>query len=96
MVPFPGPGAFSERDQVILRTHWRPKKKEIGEWLKKKTQEFTVRENHSANLITEKWKNKYIFTKIYEIFYVTSATELQEWLARLVYFQKCWKDKWVM
>ena len=42
---------------------------------------------------TEKRKNKYIFTEIYKIFFVKFATELQEWLARLVDFQKCWKDE---
>ena len=41
----------------------------------------------------EKWKNKYIFIEIYEIFFVTFAIELQEWLVRLVDFQKCWKDE---
>ena len=39
------------------------------------------------------WKNKYIFTNIYEIFFVTISIELQEWLERLVEFQKCWKDE---
>ena len=46
--------------------------------------------------MVEDWKNKYIFTEVYEIFFLKFATELQEWLARLVDFQKCWKDKWVM
>ena len=44
------------------------------------------------NLKTKKWKNKYIFTEVYEIFFVTFAYKLQEWLARLVEFQTCWKD----
>ena len=43
-------------------------------------------------MATEEWKNKYIFTKIYKIFFVTITIELQEWLARLFEFQKCWKD----
>ena len=43
-------------------------------------------------LIVEQWKNKYIFTEVYEIFFVIFAHELQEWLARLVEFQTCWKD----
>ena len=29
----------------------------------------------------------------YEMLFVTIAIELQEWLARLVEFQKCWKDE---
>ena len=48
------------------------------------------------NLTAEKWKNKYIFLEIYEIFFINFAIELQEWLARLVYFEKCWKDKRIM
>ena len=46
-------------------------------------------------MTTEEWKNKYIFTEIYEIFFVTIAIELQEWLARLVEFQKCCKEEQV-
>ena len=41
----------------------------------------------------EKWKNKYIFTEIYEIFFATFTTELQEWMMRLVDFQICLKDE---
>ena len=33
---------------------------------------------------------------IYEIFFVIFETELQEWLARLVEFQKCWKNERIM
>ena len=80
----------------MARTHWRPEKKEIDQWFEKKIQEFAVRENCSAKLTTSKWNNKYIFTEIYKIFFITFATELQEWLTRLVDFQKCWKDEWVM
>ena len=43
----------------------------------------------------ERWKNRYVLTESYETFFVTFAFELQEWLAKLVEFQKCWKDKWV-
>lgn len=31
--------------------------------------------------------------EIYEILFVTIVIELQEWFARLVEFQKCWKDE---
>ena len=62
----------------MTRTHWRPNKKEIDEWFEKKIQEFTMRENCSEKLTTEKWKNMYIFIEIYEIFFVTFATKLQE------------------
>ena len=73
--------------------HWRPEKKEIEEWFEKKVQEYAVKENRSTKFTTNKWKNKYIFTEIYEILFVSLATELQEWLARLVDFQTCWKDE---
>ena len=43
--------------------------------------------------MAERWKNRYILTESYEIFFVAIAIELQEWLARLVEFQKCWKDE---
>ena len=46
-------------------------------------------------MTAENWNSKYIFTEIYKIFFVTFAIELQEWLARLVDFHKCWKDEWV-
>ena len=43
--------------------------------------------------MAERWKNRYILTESYEIFFVTFAIEIHEWLARLVEFQKCWKDE---
>ena len=77
------------------RPYWKPERKEIDVWFEQQVQEFAVKENRSKRLTTEEWKNKYIFMEIYEIFFVTIAIELQEWLARLVDFQKCWKDKQV-
>ena len=75
------------------RSYWKPKRKEIDDQFEQKVQEFTIKENCSKRLTTEEWKNKYIFTEIYEIFFVTIAIKPQEWLERLVEFQKCWKDK---
>ena len=77
------------------RPYWKHERKEIDEWFEQPVQEFAVKENHSKRLTTEEWKDKYIFTEIYEIFSVTITIELQEWLARLVEFQECWKDEWV-
>ena len=77
------------------RPYWKPERKEIDEWLEKKVQEFAVKENRSKKLTTEEWKNKYMFTEIYEIFFVTIVIKIHEWLARLVEFQKCWKDEQV-
>ena len=71
--------------------YWKPKRKEIEEWLEKQFQEFAIKENYNTILTVEKWKNKYIFIEIYKIFFMTFATEPQEWLERLVDFQKCWK-----
>ena len=60
----------------MTREFWEPKRKEIKDWFERKIQEFSENENHSAKLLVEKWKNKYIFTKVYEIFFVTFAYEL--------------------
>ena len=68
------------------RGPWRPERVEIEDWFERQIHKFTVKENHSTKLIAEKWKNKYIFTEVYEIFFVTFVHELQEWLARLVEF----------
>ena len=75
------------------KPYWKPKKKEINEWFEKQVQEFIVKENCSANLTTEEWKNQYIFKEIYEIFFATILIEPQKCLANIVEFQKCWKDK---
>ena len=75
------------------REHWRPKKKEIDEQFEKQVQEFAMKENRSMKLMVEKWKNKYIFTEVYENFFVTFVNKIQEWLARLIDFQTCWKDE---
>ena len=71
---------------------WRPEKPEIEDWFEIQIQEFFVKENRSTKLRTEKWKNKYIFIEVYEIFFVTFVQELQEWLSRLVEFHMCYKD----
>ena len=57
---------------------------ELEDWFEKQIQEFSVKENRNTKLTAEKWKKKYIFTEVYEIFFVTFAHELQEWLARLI------------
>ena len=77
----------------MAREYWKPERKEIEEWFENQIQEFAIKENRSMRLTMEKWKNRYILIESYEIFFVTFATELQEWLARLIEFQKCWKDE---
>ena len=79
----------------MTREYQKPERKEIEDWFKRQIQEFTVKENRSEKLTAKRWKNRYILTESYEIFFVNFAIELQEWLARLVEFQKCWKDEQV-
>ena len=66
---------------------------EIQDWFEKKIQEFAVKENRKKKLMAERWKNRYILIESYEILFVTFTIEIQEWLAKLVEFQKCWKDE---
>ena len=73
----------------MTREYWKPKRKEIEDWFERHIQEFVVRENQSEKSTAERWKNRYVLTESHEIFFVTFAIELQEWLARLVEFQKC-------
>ena len=79
----------------MTREYWKPERREIKDWFERQIQKFVVKENRSEKLMEERWKNRYILTESYEIFFVTFAIELQEWLARLMEFQKFWKDKWV-
>ena len=68
------------------RGHWRLEKLELEDWFERQIHEFFVKENHNMKLTIEEWKKKYIFTEVYEIFFVTFVHELQEWLERLVEF----------
>ena len=58
-------------------------KPELEDWFERQIQEFSLKENRSERMSTKDWKNEYIFTEVHEIFFVSSAHELQEWLARL-------------
>ena len=77
----------------MTREYQKPERKEIEDWFERQIQEFAVKENCSEKLMAKRWKNRYILTESYEILFVTFAIELQEWLARLLEFQKCWKDE---
>ena len=77
----------------MKREFWKPERKEIEDWFERQIQEFAVKENRSEKLTAERWKNRYILTESYEILVVTFVIELQEWIAKLVEFQKCWKDE---
>ena len=77
----------------MTREYWKPERKEIEEWFEKQIQEFAIKENRNTKLTTENGKKRYILIECYEIFFVTFSIKLQEWLATLVEFQKCWKDE---
>ena len=62
---------------------WHPTKEEIDQWVASKEREFAVKENKSPRLSTEDWLQKHIFTELHEIFFVTYAIELYEWLSKL-------------
>ena len=62
---------------------WHPTKEEIDQWVSSKEREFAVKENKSPRLSTEDWLQKHIFTELHEIFFVTYAIELYEWLSKL-------------
>ena len=48
-----------------------------------KEREFIEKENKSPRLSTEDYLQKHIFTELHEIFFVTYANELYEWLSKL-------------
>jgi hypothetical protein len=62
---------------------WHPTKEEINQWVESKEREFAVKENKSPRLNTEDWLQKHIFTDLHEIFFVTYAIELYDWLSKL-------------
>lgn len=63
--------------------HWNPTKKEIEEWSDLKLHKFTVQESRNRRVSEEDWLDRYIFTDIHEIFFVSFPIELYEWIARL-------------
>ena len=62
---------------------WHPTKEELNQWVGSKEKEFAEHENKSPRLSTEDWLQKYIFTDLHMIFFVTYGNELYEWLSRL-------------
>ena len=62
---------------------WHPTKEELNQWVGSKEKEFAVIENKSPRLSTEDWLQKHIFTHLHEIFFVTYANDLYDWLSKL-------------
>ena len=62
---------------------WHPTKEELNQWVESKEREFAKKENKSLRLSTEDWLQKHIFTDLHEIFLVTYANELYDWLSKL-------------
>ena len=63
--------------------YWHPTKEELNQWVESKEREFATKENKSPRLSTEDWLQKHIFTDLHEIFFVTYANELYDWLSKL-------------
>jgi hypothetical protein len=61
---------------------WYPSQEEIQNWLTTKEDEFAYWETQGLNTNVEKWKNRYIYTDLHEIFFVKFPCLLYEWLKR--------------
>ena len=62
---------------------WQPTKEELNHWVEYKEREFAEKENKSPRLSTKDWLQKHIFTDLYELFFVTYANELYDWMSKL-------------
>lgn len=56
-----------------------------------KIHKFAAQENKNRHLSKEQWLNRYMYTKIHEIFFYTFPIKLYEWLAKLTDSQGRWK-----
>ena len=63
--------------------YWHPTKEELNQWVESKEREFTEKENKSPRLSTDAWLQKHIFIELHEIFFVTYANELYDWLSKV-------------
>ena len=62
---------------------WHPTKEELNHWVESKEREFAEKQNKSPRLSIEDWLQKNIFTDLHEIFFVTYANKLYDWLSKL-------------
>jgi hypothetical protein len=49
---------------------WKPSRKEIEEWISEKEDEFTWQETRNLQINLERWKQRYIYSDLHEIFFV--------------------------
>jgi hypothetical protein len=59
---------------------WKPSRKEIEEWISEKEDDFTHRETINLQLNLERWKQRYIYPYLHEIFFVEFPCLLHEWV----------------
>ena len=57
----------------------------------RKIHEFAEQENRNTRLTMEQWLDRYLYTKIYEIFFCSFLVELYEWIVKLIDSQGRWK-----
>jgi hypothetical protein len=69
---------------VIKGMFWRMTKKEIVEWMERKEQEFSQKENRNPWMSDEQWLQRYVCTELHEIFFGEFFIILTKWLERLV------------
>ena len=74
-----------------MRNKWILTKKEIEKWLDRKIHEFVAQEIRNPHLSKEDWLNRYLYTKVHEIFFCTFPIELYEWIAKLKDGQGRWR-----
>ena len=63
----------------------------IEKWLDRKIHEFTVQEKINPCLTKEQWLDRYLYTKIHEIFFCTFLIEPYEWNTKLADDQGRWR-----
>jgi hypothetical protein len=59
---------------------WRPKRKEITEWLEQKEQELAWMENKNPHLNNKQCLQRYVFTELHEVFWSEFPNILEKWL----------------
>ncbi len=62
---------------------WHPTVKKINQWVESKDKEFAECENINPKLDVMAWLQKYIYTELHEIFFITFSNELHEWFSKL-------------
>jgi len=58
-------------------------KKELEDWWDLKLHEFAVQENRNSRVSEEQWLDRYIFTNIQGIFFITFPIKLYGWIGKL-------------